>query len=355
MSSLSSLFTTFVVTISFLQATVLTLERNGYEHTGLIQRQTCSSEYDFSISEIDIVQLRSAVHDTVYVSACVATRDEFYCHTGYYGQHGKATFDPAIRFRNISVADDDVAILAYLIINQGISNNVLNVETVLGNATLLLAQRANMALFEYGQQDVAEIIALHIGTSLAAIVAFVTNVAGSGVENLLTTRCDGWLAAGVHGFRGNDNCGSTLQGTDDSSGSGDPELLGFIPICNTHTSQYNISWLVTSSDESGNSTLPGSYLAPATPATPTTPATPAVSQNGLSQSTKIALGVGISFGVPTVVACWFVAAKWRSRRRRRAESASYPSGAPNLVRKSLVPFLIRIVEPASRGRIRRFA
>ena len=67
-----------------------------------------------------------------------------------------------------------------------------------------------------------------------------------GFVDLFTEGCDGWLAAGLHGFNGSGIClGSMItSGIDSSSGAEDEELFGIIPgiICNIQRSLYNVSW-----------------------------------------------------------------------------------------------------------------
>jgi len=222
----------------------------------------CSGYYTFTLGDIDVIQQRSKDRDTVYVSACLVVEYDIYCITKLFGAHGKGTFDAGLMFENIPIQDDQAAVFAYIIINDD-HGHIIDIETNLGNATLSLAQHGVENVMQFESEPVDEVIAQFIGVTFAKIVSFLVNVF-AGIVDLFTEGCDGWLAAGVHGFRGADICsgGNLLNGTDVSQGVGDEKLFGFIPgvICNSQSSQYAVAWDVTVSDGEGNRTLPGMYF-----------------------------------------------------------------------------------------------
>lgn len=223
---------------------------------------TCTGYYNFGISNIDVIQQRSADKDTIYLSASLVVGDLTYTTTKYYGKHGKGSVVPNILFQNIPVASDQIAILAYIAINDG-HGSIMTNEYTLGNNTLSLAQKGYDNVQNQPQESIAQVIAEIIGMTFARVIKFLLSIVEEAVD-LFTQGCDGWLAAGVHGFTGEQICtGSvTLSGSDTSSGAEDEELFGFIPgvVCNIKQSVYEISWFTEISDGLGNKTLPGAYF-----------------------------------------------------------------------------------------------
>jgi len=231
---------------------------------------TCPGYYNFTLGDIDVIQQRSAKHDTVYISACLVVEYDQYCITKLYGSLGKGTFNADLLFENIPIQDDQAAVFAYTIINDD-HGTPINIQTTLGNATLSLAKTGVENVMQYQTQPVSEVIAQFIGVTFSKVISLLINIFG-GILDLFTEGCDGWLAAGVHGFRGSDICsgGDLLNGTDLSQGTGDEELFGFIPdvICNSQPSQYDVAWDVVVSDGEGNRTPPGAYFSTASRGSP---------------------------------------------------------------------------------------
>lgn len=254
-------------TVIFSQTSPVVVHREYQTHENTVQRRSsCSGYYNFGINLINVVQQRSSKKDTVYVSACVAAGGQSYCFTKLYGKHGKGTFNPNINFQNIPVQDDESAVFSYLIINNG-HGKPIDVETSLSNGTHSLAQQGISDAAQYQNTPVGETIAQFIGETFAKIVGFVVDIIG-GFVDLFKEGCDGWLAAGVHGFRGIDICNGSaadLTGTDSSPGTQDEELFGFIPgiTCNSQQSEYDVTWIVSVSNGSGNHTLPGTVFSKA--------------------------------------------------------------------------------------------
>jgi hypothetical protein len=226
------------------------------------RNETCTGYYNFGISNIDVIEQRSADKDTIYLSASLVVGEDTYTITKYYGKHGKGSFVPDILFQNIPVAGDQIAILAYLAINDG-HGSIMGNEYTLGNNTLTLAQNGYDNVQNQPQDDILEILIEVIGMTFARIIRFLFSVVEEAID-LFTQGCDGWLAAGVHGFTGEQICSGsvTLSGDDTCNGAEDEELFGFIPgvVCNTQRSIYEISWFAEISDGLGNKTLPGAYF-----------------------------------------------------------------------------------------------
>ena len=203
-------------TVLLSQASPVIVGHENQAHENTVQRRSsCSGYYNFGINLINVVQQRSADHDTVYVSACVTAGGQDYCFTKLYGKHGKGTFNPNIYFQNIPVKDDEYAVFSYLIINAG-HGKPIDIETNLSNGTLSLAQKGVLFASQYQGNSVGETIAQFIGATFARIIGFVIDIIG-GFVDVFTQGCDGWLGAGVHGFSGADICNGSaadLMGTD---------------------------------------------------------------------------------------------------------------------------------------------
>ena len=216
------------------------------------------------ISDIDVIQQRSEKKDTIYISACIGISSQYYCFTRQYGAYSKGTFNSNITFQNIPLGDTQTAVFAYLIINAG-HGSPHDIQYKLSNATLQLVQTGVNSLKSNTTQTIISILERVIGATFRAIVGTVINFV-EGLVNLFTQGCDGWLAAGVHGFTGQDVCSGnpsgnvTTRGVDPSSGTEDEKLFGFIPgvVCNIHQSEYEVKWSVEVSDGLGNRTVPGS-------------------------------------------------------------------------------------------------
>lgn len=320
----ASLSTVILLATILVQAALLTPRGDNQGHETIQPRSSCSGYYNFSIDLVNVVEQRSASYDTIYISACVATGNQDYCFIKSYGQHGKGTFNPNILFKNIPVGDNEVSVFSYLILNDDHGSS-LDIETNLGNATLSLAQRGiTFGNFNNNNTSIDEILAQYIGDTFARIVGFVLNVV-PGLVGLFSSGCDGWLAAGIHGFRGEDICNSSmvdLQGTDSSPGGEDQKLFGFIPgiICNTNPSQYDVNWSASMSDGTGNRTLPGTVFS-----------IPTVSQQGLSAHMKIALGVGIGTAAIVLIGLlmsWLVKYCLRERSPKPSRPKSMKTWRP---------------------------
>jgi len=158
-------------------------------------------------------------------------------------------------------------VFAYLIINDD-HGNPLDIQYQLSNATLKLVQTGVNSILQSNTvtHTIESILETIIGKTFRAIIGAVLDLVGT-LVSLFTTGCDGWLAAGVHGFTGSDVCAGgtgnvSTSGVDDSAGAEDPTLFGIIPgvVCNSQESEYTVTWRVDVSDGTGMKTLPGSVF-----------------------------------------------------------------------------------------------
>jgi hypothetical protein len=229
------------------------------------ERQFCSGYYDFGVSVVDVVTQRSSGQDTIYIAATVAVDNQTtYNFTSYYGKHGKGNFSADIAFQNIPVPPTGIATLAYLIINSSGGNRTQVEQDLLGavvkfglKAGQIAAGAAEGETYAAAITDTIEDAALGVveeATIGIALTDFVTwlGIIGVVITDLIIDNCDGFLAAGVHAFSGENICSNAgvMQGTDASQGVADQKLLGFIPgiICNDKPSLYNVDWFAGVAD-----------------------------------------------------------------------------------------------------------
>ena len=213
----------------------------------LTSRSTCPGQYNFSLTNIDAVHRRSQGKDTVWIAIAVAVGNNTYKGIKGYGKHGNGNFKADIVLENIPVGDTDVAIFSYVIINNGHKSQSQITQTldqaVIGIATIGAQIAANVAIDEI-IPEIARVIGITFGEIIGWLIGFI----GSGIEELVKEGCDGFLAAGYHGFSGQQICSGSvpLQGMDVSLGTSDEKLFGIIPgiVCSTIPSQYDVFWSV---------------------------------------------------------------------------------------------------------------
>jgi hypothetical protein len=209
-----------------------------------LERRSCPGHYSFGLGTIDVVHHRSASEDTIYISAVLAIsgRDS-YKMTKAYGKHGNGNFSADITFENIPLADDEIAALSYLIVNQG-HGSQSDVETKLESAAISIAQQAAQLAAQVAAEDVSAELGRVFGFGLGGILGWLVESVGEGIEELITEGCDGYLGAGIHTFTGSGVCSGPIQGTDVNQGTEDQLLMGFIPgvICSAQTSQYDVDY-----------------------------------------------------------------------------------------------------------------
>jgi hypothetical protein len=209
-----------------------------------LERRSCPGQYSFGLGTIDVVHHRSESEDTIYISAVLAIsgRDP-YKITKAYGKHGNGNFSADIAFENIPLADNEIAALSYLIVNQG-HGSQSDVETKLESATISIAEQAAQIAIEVGAEDVSAEIGRVFGFGLGGILGWLVVSVGESIEELITEGCDGYLGAGIHTFTGAGVCSGPIQGTDVNQGTTDQLFMGFVPgvICSTQTSQYDVDY-----------------------------------------------------------------------------------------------------------------
>jgi hypothetical protein len=224
-----------------------------------VKRQSsCPGFYNFSIPSIDVIHHRSASEDTIYIAAAIAVAGEpTYNISGPLGKHGNGDVDVGLIFSNIAVADDENAVFAYVLTNNGHATSG-TVEQQLATAVIALAERG--AQFVENVPDTTDLqttleegLGLIIGAAtldtnpLTLILGVLADI-GITLDEIFTDGCDGPLGAGAHAFSGAGICSSGgYQGTDQDEGDPDEEILGIIPgiLCSTTTSLYDVSWSVS--------------------------------------------------------------------------------------------------------------
>lgn len=204
--------------------------------------QQCSGLFDFALSNIDVIEQRSADKDTIYIGATIAVGNDTYGNiTNYYGNHGKGNFNADILFQNVPVASSDVAVFAYLIVNSSGSNKT-TIEKALTDAVVKLAVKgvaiaagateseSLTALIDSTIVDIAEDVTedILIGISLTDFASFL-GIIGVTIAELITSNCDGFIGAAIHAYRGQDICsdGGLIVRVDINVGTtqSDQELL----------------------------------------------------------------------------------------------------------------------------------
>jgi hypothetical protein len=213
-------------------------------------RDSCPGQYTFGIPNINVVNHRSASEDTIYVAAAVSVESggtiTIYNITECYGQHGNGILNTGILFSNIPIGDNDVAIFSYLVVNAG-HGSQQDVEQMIGDAVIAVVKKGAQIATGVLIGDLLPTLGRIIGFALNNIVGWIVSFIGNGIEELVSQGCDGYLAAGLHAFSGEQICESTsIMGTDACEGAPDEELLGLIPgvVCSTTTSLYEVDWFV---------------------------------------------------------------------------------------------------------------
>jgi hypothetical protein len=209
-----------------------------------LERRSCPGQYSFGLGTIDVVHHRSTSEDTIYISAVLAIsgRDP-YKMTKAYGKHGDGNFSADITFENIPLADNEIAALSYLIVNQG-HGSQSDVETELESAAISIADQAAQLVTQVATEDISAELGRVFGFGFGGILGWLVVSVGESITELITEGCDGYLGAGIHTFTGSGVCAGPIQGTDVNQGTEDPLVLGFIPgvICSTQTSQYDVDY-----------------------------------------------------------------------------------------------------------------
>ena len=191
------------------------------------------------------------MQDAIYISAAVSVESggkyTTYNITNYYGTHGNGNFSTGILFSNIPIGDNDVAIFSYLVVNAG-HGGQQDVEQMIEGVVVTVVTKAAEIATSVVIDDLIRTLGRIIGFALDNIVGWIIGFIGDSIGELITQGCDGYLAAGLHAFSGEQICSQSvpLMGTDVCEGTSDEELFGFIPgiVCSATTSLYDVDWFV---------------------------------------------------------------------------------------------------------------
>jgi len=174
------------------------------------------SKYNFAVPSFVIHNTRSRHKDTDYISASVAVAGRPPLKaTQKLGDLNNGTFQTAINFQNVEVADNETAVFTYAIVNSGHTDSN-TAEKTLEQAVSSLAQKgAQTAATGVGAAigaglgaSIGTAVVPVVGTALGALAGWLVTSAG----NLLFANCDGAVAAAVHAFTGAQLCAWTNHG-----------------------------------------------------------------------------------------------------------------------------------------------
>jgi hypothetical protein len=209
--------------------------------------------YNFSLDLIQCSTTRSRGSDTIFASTSVAIagRDPFSI-TKKLGDHNDGSFNPEMVLGNVPVADDEVAVFSYVIVNSGHGDDSF-VEKTINEATTKLAKKGADAAVGVAVDVVATAVGAAVGSLIGSSVPVVGTIVGAALGalagkllgdliDIINPNCDGPLAAGtatiigqnlreqldVQGQFGHQD---TNPGIDSPSGCGD-------------NSEYKTSWSV---------------------------------------------------------------------------------------------------------------
>ena len=223
----------------------------GLRRGKLRTRATCPGKYTFGIPLVDVVHHRSRQKDTIYIAAAVSVESggkyTMYHVTKSYGKHGNGNFSAGILFSDISVGDNDVVIFSYLIVNAG-HGSEHDVKQKIEQAVIAVVTKGAEIATSVVIDDLIPTIGRIIGLAFDNIIGWIIGFIGAGIAELVKEGCDGYLAAGVHAFSGEQICSKSvpLMGTDVNKGTSVEKLFGFIPgiVCSSTKSVYDVDWFV---------------------------------------------------------------------------------------------------------------
>jgi hypothetical protein len=210
--------------------------------------------YNFSIDNIEIRNTRSRGEDTIYISACVAIAGRQPVNmVKKLGDHNNGSFSPGINLDGISIADDEIAVFSYVIINNGHTQENVVLNRLADSAVALAQAGANAAVgvaaTAVGGAVGAAIGAL-LGTSLPVIGTLIGGALGAVAGNLLgdifgsiNPNCDGPLGSAVNYVTGQNlrnqlEAGNIFGQTDHNEGVDSPHGCG-------SNSDYYTTWSIT--------------------------------------------------------------------------------------------------------------
>lgn len=164
--------------------------------------------YNFSIDRIEIINTRSRHEDTVYVSISVAVAGKDpYTLAKRLGHHNNGSFDPGMALSGVPVADDEVAVFTYIILNNGHSGERKVLKAISEAATTVARGGANAAA-KAATNAAAAAVGAWVGSLLGSGVPIIGTIVGAGLGALagsllnelidvINPNCDGPLASAV--------------------------------------------------------------------------------------------------------------------------------------------------------------
>ena len=172
----------------------------------LVQRGLQGPSYNFAVDQIACTTTRSRNTDTLHISVSVAIagRDPV-VQTKSLGDHAEGFTFPAMPLRNIPIADDEIAVFTYVIINNGHSTQG-EVQKLLETAAVKLADTGAQAAAKVigeGAKAAAgaamgalvgsavPIVGTIVGAALGAVSAFLLGA----LINAIDPNCDGPIAS----------------------------------------------------------------------------------------------------------------------------------------------------------------
>jgi hypothetical protein len=165
-------------------------------------------DYKFSIDRIEIADTRARHEDTIYacISVAVAGRDAVTI-SKKLGNHNNGSFDPDVVLPNVLVADNEVAVFSYVIVNNGHSGDTV-VDTAIRNAAIGLATGGANEAARVVSTAAGAAVGAWLGGLLGSPVPIVGPIVGAALGalagnflnsliNAVNPNCDGPLASAV--------------------------------------------------------------------------------------------------------------------------------------------------------------
>jgi hypothetical protein len=166
--------------------------------------------YNFNIDTVHVIEIASYGSDTIYISASLAISGRpTLTGTRYYGDHTDGDYlSPGNFFADVPLADDEVAVFSYVIVNNG--HDQSEIVQKMEDGLVLLGETAAKALAKAGADAAGALIGGELGTAvvpllgtaLGALAGWLVDTIG----HILFANCDEVVATGVHAFKGSDLC-----------------------------------------------------------------------------------------------------------------------------------------------------
>lgn len=212
------------------------------------------AKYNFSVDAITCNVTRSRSTDTIYIalSVAIAGRDPVQL-TKNLGDHAEGTINPGAVLSNIAVADEEVAVFTYLIVNNGHQSEGEVRKAIEGAANKLATTGANAAAKAI-ETSAATAAGAAIGALIGSPVPVLGTIVGAGLGALtgallgelidvINPNCDGSLAAAAQTVTGVELREKTAAGQpfghrDSNPGIDSPHGCG-------KNSDYNTTWSIS--------------------------------------------------------------------------------------------------------------